>query len=75
MIISSKQIKKLQKLLKKQTGKNYSDEEAQETSLAIIRFVLVEETQEQSRVEANSVNIHLSERGNMVTNSSAEHFC
>jgi len=33
--ISPKHIKKLQKLLKEQSGKDYTDEEAQEAGLAI----------------------------------------
>lgn len=42
--ISSERIKELQKLLKEQTGKDYTDEEAQEAGLAILRFVLAKET-------------------------------
>jgi hypothetical protein len=41
--ISPNRIKELQKLLKEQTGKDYTDEEAQEAGLAIIRFVLAKE--------------------------------
>lgn len=41
--ISPERIKELQKLLKEQTGKDYSDEEAQEAGLAIIWFVLAKE--------------------------------
>lgn len=41
--ISPERIKELQKLLKEQTGKDYSDEEAQEAGLAIIRFVIAKE--------------------------------
>jgi hypothetical protein len=41
--ISPKRIKELQKLLKEQTGKDYTDEEAQEAGLAIMRFVYVKE--------------------------------
>jgi hypothetical protein len=41
--ISPERIKELQKLLKEQTGKDYSDEEAQEAGLAIIRFVMAKE--------------------------------
>jgi hypothetical protein len=41
--ISPKHIKALQKLLKEQTGKDYSDEEAQEAGLAIMRFVYAKE--------------------------------
>ncbi len=43
MGLTAKQIKELQKLLKEQTGKDYTDEEAQETALAIIRFVAAKE--------------------------------
>lgn len=45
--ISPEHIKKLQKLLKEQTGKDYSDEEAQEAGLAIMRFVLAKEQRRQ----------------------------
>ncbi len=38
--ISPERTKELQKLLKEQTGKEYSDEEAQEAGLAIMRFVV-----------------------------------
>lgn len=41
--INKQQIQKLKKLLKEQTGKDYTDEEAQEAGLAIIRFVAVKE--------------------------------
>lgn len=41
--ISPERIKELQKLLKELTGKDYSDEEAQEAGLAIVRFVLAKE--------------------------------
>lgn len=41
--ISPERIKELQKLLKEQTGKDYSDEEAQQDGMAIIRFVLAKE--------------------------------
>ena len=43
MRLSKERIKELQKLLKEQTGKDYSDEEAQEAGLAIIRFVIAKE--------------------------------
>jgi len=36
--ISPERIKELQKLLKEQTGKDYSSEEAQEAGLAIMRY-------------------------------------
>lgn len=40
MRLSSERIEILQALLKEQTGKNYTDEQAQEAGLAIMRFVL-----------------------------------
>ncbi len=45
--ISPERIKELQKLLKEQTGKDYTDEEAQEAGLAIIRFVIAKEERRQ----------------------------
>lgn len=45
--ISPERIKELQKLLKEQTGKDYSSEEAQEAGLAIIRFVIAKERRRQ----------------------------
>jgi hypothetical protein len=45
MRLSQKRIKELQKLLKEQTGHDYSDEEAQEAGLAIMRFVIIKESQ------------------------------
>ncbi len=45
--ISPERIKELQKLLKEQTGKDYTDEEAQEAGLNIMRFVLVKEQRRQ----------------------------
>lgn len=45
--ISPERIKELQKLLKEQTGKDYSSEEAQEAGLAIMRFVIAKEQQKQ----------------------------
>lgn len=45
--ISPERIKKLQKLLKEQTGKDYSDEEAQEAGLSIMRFIVVKEQHRQ----------------------------
>ena len=41
--ISPKLIKELQKLLKEETGRDYSDVEAQEAGLSIMRFVLAKE--------------------------------
>lgn len=46
--ISSERIKELQKLLKEQTGKDYSDEEAQEAGLAILRFVMAKESRKKT---------------------------
>lgn len=43
--LSKEKIKELQKLLKEQTGKDYTYEEAQEAGLAIIRFVATKEIQ------------------------------
>ena len=45
--ISPERIKELQKLLKEQTGKDYTDEEAQEAGLNIMRFVAVKEQRRQ----------------------------
>lgn len=45
--ISPERLKELKKLLKEQTGKDYSDEEAQKTGLAIMRFVLAKEQRRQ----------------------------
>jgi hypothetical protein len=41
--IKPEQLKKLQKLLKKQTGKDYSDEDAQQAGINIMRFVIAKE--------------------------------
>jgi hypothetical protein len=51
MRISPQRIKVLQKLLKEQTGKDYSDEEAQQAGLAIVRFVMTKERQKQQTKE------------------------
>lgn len=51
MRISPERIKELQKLLKEQTGKDYSDEEAQEAGLAIMRFVLAKEQRTKELVQ------------------------
>ena len=45
--ISPERIKELQALLKEQTGKDYSYEEAQEAGLAIMRFVVAKEQRRQ----------------------------
>jgi len=47
MRISQERIKELQKLLKEQTGKDYTDEEAQEAGLAIMRFIVAKERRRQ----------------------------
>jgi hypothetical protein len=44
--ISKERIKELQKLLKEQTGRDYTDEEAQEAGLAIMRFTLAKKRRE-----------------------------
>ena len=41
--INPEQIKKLQKLLKEQTGKDYTEDEAQQAGLNIMRFVVAKE--------------------------------
>lgn len=41
--ISPESTKELQKLLKEQTGKDYTFEEAQEAGIAIMRFVIAKE--------------------------------
>ncbi len=45
--ISPAHIKELQKLLKEQTGKDYSSEEAQKAGLAIVRFVIAKKQRRQ----------------------------
>ena len=45
MRLSNERIKALQKLLKDQTGRDYSNEQTQEAGLAIMRFVLAQEGQ------------------------------
>lgn len=40
MRLSQQQIRKLQRLLKEQFGLDYTDEEAQEAGLAIIRIII-----------------------------------
>jgi hypothetical protein len=45
--ISPERIKELQKILKEQTGKDYSSEEAQEAGLAIMRFAIAKEQHKQ----------------------------
>lgn len=51
--ISPEQIKKLQKLLKEQTGKDYTDEEAQQAGLNIMRFVVAKEQRRQELSRQN----------------------
>lgn len=43
MRLSQERIKELKKLLKAETGKDYTDEEAQQAGLAIMRFVVAKE--------------------------------
>ncbi|NTU72560.1 hypothetical protein HGB07_00050 [Candidatus Roizmanbacteria bacterium] len=45
--INPKRIKELQKLLKEQTGNDYTVEEAQESGIAIIRFMIAKERHKQ----------------------------
>ena len=45
MRLSPERIKELQKILKEQLGLDYTDEQAQEAGLAIVRFVLAKEQQ------------------------------
>jgi hypothetical protein len=51
--ISPERIKELQKLLKEQTGKDYTDEEAQEAGLAIIRFIMAKEQRRQELAKSS----------------------
>jgi len=50
MRLSDKQVEELQKLLKEQTGKDYTTEEAQQAGLAIMRFVLAKEQQDHTPI-------------------------
>lgn len=43
MRLNDKQIEELQKLLKEETGRDYTKEETQQAGLAIMRFVLAKE--------------------------------
>lgn len=54
MRFNPERIQALQKLLKEQTGHDYTDEEIQQAGLAIIRFVLVKERGERSNGELES---------------------
>lgn len=56
MRISQERIKDLQKLLKEQTGKDYTDEEAQEAGLAIMRFVVAKERRRQELDKQHNKN-------------------
>ncbi len=47
MRLSEERIKELQRLLKEQTGKDYTSEEAQQAGLAIVRFVIAKEQRAQ----------------------------
>jgi len=59
MRISPERIKELQKLLKEQTGKNYTDEEAQEAGLAITRFTTAKEQSRQKASEPRILDLSL----------------
>lgn len=54
--LSPKQIKELQKLLKEQTGKDYTDEEAQEAGLSIMRFVYAKQLRKQELAQSDNQN-------------------
>lgn len=43
MRLNDEQIEKLQKLLKEETGRDYTKEETQQAGLAIMQFVLAKE--------------------------------
>lgn len=45
--ISPERVRELQKLLKEQTGKDYTDEEAQKAGLDIMRFIVAKERRRQ----------------------------
>ena len=47
--ISPERIKELQKLLKEQTGKDYTDEEAQEAGMAIMHFMIAKESRKKTK--------------------------
>lgn len=49
MRLNPKRITKLQKLLKEELGLDYSDEEAQEAGIAIMRFVMSKHRRQQLR--------------------------
>lgn len=55
--ISPKRIKELQKLLKEQTGRDYTDEEAQKAGLSIMRFVVAKEKRKQE-LQKEATNSH-----------------
>lgn len=52
MRLSPERIKELQKLLKELYNLGYTDEEAQEAGLAIMRFVLVKEARKRENTKA-----------------------
>jgi len=56
MRLSKERIQELQKLLKEQTGKDYTDEEAQQAGLAIMRFVAVKELRNQGNPKKDKKN-------------------
>jgi hypothetical protein len=51
MRLSTTHIKALQRLLKEQFGLDYTDEQAQQAGLAIMRFVIVKELRDKSKEE------------------------
>jgi hypothetical protein len=57
MRISPERIKELQKLLKEQTGKDYTDEEAQEAGLAIMRFTIAKEQRKREASEPRILDL------------------
>lgn len=52
--LSPKQIKELEKLLQEETGKDYTDEEAQEAGLAIMRFVYAKMQRERKSTQKSA---------------------
>jgi len=54
--ICPERIKELQRLLKEQTGKDYTDEEAQQAGLNIMRFVIAKEDRRRELVKQQKPN-------------------
>lgn len=57
MRLSPERIKELQKLLKEQTGKDYTDEEAQQAGLSIMRFVVAKEQRNREASEPRILDL------------------